>query len=65
MAVYTEVSDDALAAFLAGLVRQEQGDYAMAFFAAGVTGLVAGGLAMMINRGRATPNVALPAGAAA
>ena len=55
----------ALAAFLAGLVRQEQGDYAMAFFAAGVTGLVAGGLAMMINRGRATPNLALPAGAAA
>ncbi len=44
----------AAAAFMAGLVRQAQGDYTDAFLASGLTALVAAGLAMMINRrGRA------------
>ena len=40
----------ATAAFLAGFIRQSEGDYAMAFLLAGVTGLIAGGMAIMINR---------------
>jgi predicted MFS family arabinose efflux permease len=40
----------ASAAFLAGYIRQAQGDYATAFLISGLTGLVAGALAMMINR---------------
>jgi len=40
----------ATAAFLAGFIRQSEGDYAMAFFLAGITGLIAGGMAIMINR---------------
>ena len=50
----------ATAAFLAGFVRQWQGDYASAFFIAGLTGLVAAGLAMMINTGKAAPGAPLP-----
>ena len=45
----------ATAAFLAGYVRQLDGDYAPAFLFAGLTGIVAAGLAMMINRGRREP----------
>jgi MFS family permease len=45
----------ASAAFLAGYVRQLDGDYAPAFLFAGVTGIIAAGLAMMINRGRREP----------
>ena len=41
----------ASAAYFAGYLRQLQGDYATAFFVAGLTGLVAAVLAMMINRG--------------
>src|SRR6185312_8487636 len=50
----------ASAAFLAGLIRQEQGDYAMAFFAAGLTGILAAALSMMINRGPQAPAMPLP-----
>ena len=50
----------ATAAFLAGFVRQWQGDYASAFFIAGLTGLVAAGLARMINTGKAAPGAPLP-----
>jgi len=40
----------ATAAFVAGVIRQDQGDYTMAFLMAGITGLVAAAMAMMINR---------------
>ncbi len=42
----------ATAAFFAGTMRQWQGEYTTAFFIAGLTGLVAAALAMMINRGK-------------
>ena len=45
----------ATAAFLAGMIRQEQGDYATAFFAAGLIGIFAAALSMMINRGPREP----------
>jgi len=50
----------AAAAFLAGYLRQLQGDYATAFFVAGLAGIVAAGLAMMINRGAREPDAPLP-----
>ena len=50
----------ASAAFFAGTMRQWQGDYSSAFFIAGLTGLVAAGLAMMINRGKRAPAEPLP-----
>ncbi|HEY4203310.1 MAG TPA: MFS transporter [Devosiaceae bacterium] len=40
----------ASAAFFGGLMRQWQGNYDLAFLIAGVTGLIAAGLAIMINR---------------
>jgi MFS family permease len=42
----------ASAAFFGGAVRQWQGDYTLAFLVAGVTGLIAAGMAIMINRRR-------------
>jgi predicted MFS family arabinose efflux permease len=53
----------ATAAFFAGSVRQLQGDYASAFLIAGLTGLLAAALAMMINRPGPEPRtpLALPA----
>lgn len=53
----------AAAAYLAGAFRQLQGDYASAFFIAGLTGLVAAALAMMINAagGNAPARLAQPA----
>ena len=45
----------ASAAFFGGAVRQWQGDYTLAFLVAGVTGLVAAGMAIMINRQDQTP----------
>jgi MFS family permease len=50
----------ATAAFLAGFIRQSEGDYAMAFFLAGLTGILAAGMAMMINRGKRQPAAPLP-----
>ena len=50
----------ATAAFLAGMIRQEQGDYATAFFAAGLIGIFAAALSMMINRGPREPVAPLP-----
>lgn len=50
----------ATAAFGAGLIRQTQGDYATAFFLAGLTGIVAAGLSMMINRKPREPAMPLP-----
>jgi predicted MFS family arabinose efflux permease len=50
----------ASAAFFAGYVRQLQGDYASAFFIAGLTGLVAAALSMMINRGRTRAGLPQP-----
>jgi sugar phosphate permease len=44
----------ALAAFMAGVMRTELGGYLEAFVIAGVTGLVAAGLALMIARPKAT-----------
>ena len=49
----------AVAAFMGGFLRQWQGDYASAFFIAGLTGLVAAGLAMMINTGKTAPTAPL------
>ena len=51
----------ASAAFFAGYMRQWQGDYSSAFFIAGLTGIVAAGLAMMINTGKRDPIVPVPA----
>jgi MFS family permease len=45
----------ASAAFFGGAVRQWQGDYTLAFLVAGVTGLIAAGMAIMINRRDQTP----------
>jgi MFS family permease len=42
----------ASAAFFGGVVREWQGDYTLAFLVAGVTGLIAAGMAIMINRQR-------------
>jgi sugar phosphate permease len=53
----------ATAAFLAGVIRQSQGDYNTAFLLAGLTGLVAGAAAMTINRDRRGPVVPMPAAA--
>ena len=53
----------ASAAFFAGFMREWQGDYASAFLIAGLTGLIAAGLAMMINRGKAAPRLPLLQGA--
>ena len=50
----------AAAAFFAGYLRQLQGDYATAFFVAGLTGIVAAALAMMINRKAREPEMPLP-----
>ncbi|MGN6103053.1 MAG: MFS transporter [Devosia sp.] len=50
----------ATAAFLAGLIRQETGNYANAFLLAGLTGLLAAGLSIMINRGSRTPLSPVP-----
>jgi len=50
----------ASAAFFAGYLRQLQGDYATAFYVAGLTGIVAAGLAMMINRKAREPEMPLP-----
>ncbi|HTJ58399.1 MAG TPA: MFS transporter [Devosiaceae bacterium] len=47
----------AAAAFLAGYMRQVQGDYATAFFVAGLTGILAAALAMMINRKARDPEM--------
>ena len=55
----------ASAAFFAGYMRQWQGDYSSAFFIAGLTGIVAAGLAMMINTGKRDPIVPIPAAAVA
>ncbi|MDR3475150.1 MAG: MFS transporter [Devosia sp.] len=56
----------AAAAFLAGAIRQSQGDYTTAFLLAGTTGLVAAAMAMTINRGgRGLPTLPVPAPAAA
>ena len=51
----------AIAAWVAGVVRESVGDYAVAFVAAGWIAIVAGFAAMMIRR-RETVPVALPAG---
>jgi len=53
----------ASAAFFAGFMREWQGDYASAFLIAGLTGLIAAGLAMMINRDKAEPRLPLLQGA--
>ena len=50
----------ATAAFFAGSMRQWQGNYTTAFLVAGLTGLVAAGLAMMINRGKREAIAPLP-----
>jgi MFS family permease len=50
----------ASAAFIAGYIRQSQGDYATAFFLAGLTGLLAAALSMMINRGARSPATPVP-----
>jgi MFS family permease len=51
----------AIAAWVAGIVRESVGDYAVAFVAAGWIAIVAGFAAMMIRRREAVP-VAVPAG---
>ena len=51
----------ASAAFFAGYMRQWQGDYSSAFFIAGLTGILAAALAMMINTGKRNPMVPVPA----
>ena len=50
----------ATAAFVAGLIRQQQGDYGTAFFLAGLTGVVAAAMAMIINRKPREPAMPLP-----
>ncbi|HEV7717699.1 MAG TPA: MFS transporter [Arsenicitalea sp.] len=45
----------ATAAFFGGFMREWQGNYTMAFLLAGITGLVAAAIAMMINRQKAEP----------
>jgi len=50
----------ASAAFFGGAMRQWQGDYTLAFLVAGVTGLIAAGMAIMIDRRRDT-DAGLPA----
>ena len=44
-----------MAAFVGGMLRQVQGDYTAAFLVAGITGVAAAALAMMIKRGPALP----------
>jgi MFS family permease len=51
----------AIAAWVAGVVRESVGDYAAAFVAAGWIAIIAGFAALMIRRREAVP-VALPAG---
>jgi predicted MFS family arabinose efflux permease len=50
----------ASAAFFAGYMRQVQGNYADAFFIAGLTGILAAALAMMINVRKSEPQTPLP-----
>jgi predicted MFS family arabinose efflux permease len=48
----------ACAAFFAGFMRSAQGDYLQAFMIAGLTGIVAAGLSLMIGRRPAQPALA-------
>jgi sugar phosphate permease len=55
----------AIAAWVAGIVRESVGDYAAAFVAAGWIAIIAGFAALGIRRARpAAPGDALPAGVA-
>ncbi len=51
----------ASAAFLGGLLREQQGDYLGMFIMAGLTGLVAAGISLAIRRGPATAAAVAPA----
>jgi predicted MFS family arabinose efflux permease len=51
----------AVAAWVAGIMREHAGDYGAAFFAAGMIAIVAGVAALAINRPRAPEPVAAPA----
>jgi len=53
----------AVAAGLGGVLRQWQGDYTTAFLIAGLTGVIAAALSMMIDRGPAVPRAAFAAAA--
>ena len=51
----------ATAAFLGGVMREQQGDYLGMFIMAGMTGLVAAGISLAIRRGPATSAALAPA----
>ncbi len=50
----------ASAAFFAGAMRTAQGSYLQAFIIAGLTGIVAAGLSLMIGKRRSEPALAVP-----